>query len=219
MTQFVGRLWKNHKGMIIFIAAMLLMRGSIADWNPVPTGSMKPTILEGDVILVNKSAYNINLPFTHTSLLKVSDPQAGDVIVFDSKANGLKMVKRVIGVPGDVISMQDNVLTINGQRLDYELVNIDSASFERIETLNGIQHAIRHHHLGSPLSSFSAVRVPEGMYLAMGDNRDNSSDSRVIGYIPRDEIIGRSQRLLASFDVENYYLPRWNRFGQRLFID
>ena len=219
MFGFFGRLWQNNKGTIIFIVAMLIVRGSFADWNPVPTGSMKPTIVEGDVILVNKAAYNLNLPFTHTSLLKISDPQAGDVIVFDSKAADLKMVKRVIGVPGDIISMQDNVLTINGQRLDYELVKINQATFDRIETINGIQHAIRHHHQGSQLSSFPAVRVPDDMYLAMGDNRDNSSDSRVIGFIPRDEIIGRSQRLLASFDAENYYLPRWQRFGQPLLID
>ena len=207
---------KTNKGFIFFLFLMFAFRSSIADWNEVPTGSMNPTIVEGDRILVNKAAYDLRLPFTHISLLKRADPQRGDIIVFDSAVSEKRLVKRLIGVPGDVIAMQNNVLWINGKKLGYETVNQSRAITDREENLLGFKHEIRTKAQGSYLSSFSPVKIPDGYYLALGDNRDNSADSRVIGLVPRSEIIGRARSVVMSLDYDHYYLPRTERFFKNL---
>ena len=119
MKMWLQKSWDENKTFIVFIALMLIFRSAVADWNHVPTGSMKPTILEGDHILVNKMAYDIRFPFTHFSLLKLADPLRGDIVVFDSKISDKRLIKRVVGVPGDIVAMKDNVLYINGVRLSY----------------------------------------------------------------------------------------------------
>jgi len=173
---------------------------------------MKPTILEGDRILVNKIAYNIRLPFTHISLYKMSDPERGDIIVFDSEASGVRLVKRVIGIPGDVIELRDNILHVNGERLSYKDISSEQSTVDRIEYLFDVEHRIRVNSHGSVMSDFKPVMVPDGHYVALGDNRDNSSDSRVIGFVPRGEIVGRTKSVVLSFNYENFYIPRSDRF-------
>ena len=212
MKKRMHLLWKNNRSLIIFISLMLVFRSAFADWNTVPTGSMKPTILEGDRILVNRMAYDLRIPFTHISLHKIADPARGDIIIFDSEVTGDKMVKRVIGIPGDVVEMRNNELIINGERLSYADLSTTGVMEDKTEDLLGIEHMIRVHRQGSQLSSFAPVTVPEGVYLALGDNRDNSSDSRVIGFVPRDEIVGRSRSVVMSFNYDNYYIPRSDRF-------
>lgn len=207
---------KTNKGFIFFLFLMFAFRSSIADWNTVPTGSMNPTIVEGDRILVNKAAYDLRLPFTHLSLLKRADPERGDIIVFDSVASEKRLVKRVIGLPGDTIAMHDNILWINGKRLGYETVAHSPINTEQEENLLGLKHAIRTKNSGSYLSSFSPVQIPAGFYLALGDNRDNSADSRVIGLVPRAEIVGRARQVVLSLDYEHHYLPRTERFFKTL---
>ncbi|WDE08190.1 signal peptidase I [Thalassomonas viridans] len=206
---------ENYR-FILFIALMLVFRSAVADWNSVPTGSMKPTIVEGDRILVNKMAYDLRLPFTRVSLWKLADPQRGDIVIFDSQVSGNRLVKRVIGLPGDTVGMQDNVLKINDKQLSYHSLSPSLSQAEgqadKMEYLPGMQHSIRVQENGSGLSSFREVTVPEGHYLVLGDNRDNSSDSRVIGFVPRQEIVGRSKTVVMSFDYENYYLPRGERY-------
>ncbi|TQV80044.1 signal peptidase I [Exilibacterium tricleocarpae] len=202
------RLLKENRGLLVFIALMLVFRSAIADWNEVPTGSMKPTILAGDRIWVNKMAYDIRVPFTHISLVKRSDPRRGDIVVFDSKVSDKRLVKRVIGLPGDVIGMRNNVLSVNGRAVDYEQIS----STDRMERLPGAQHRVRTQASSSPLSSFRSVTVPAQHYLVLGDNRDNSSDSRVIGFIPRHEIVGRTRHVVLSFNYDNFYIPRSDRF-------
>lgn len=203
---------KDNNKFILFIALMLVFRSAVADWNSVPTGSMKPTIVEGDRILVNKMAYDLRLPFTHVSLLKLSDPQRGDIVIFDSKVSDIRLVKRVIGLPGDTVEMQDNVLKINGEQLSYQALSQLDSQTDNIEYLPGMKHQIRVQQNGSSVSSFREVTVPQGHYLVLGDNRDNSSDSRVIGFVPRNEIVGRSKTVVMSFDYDNYYLPRSERY-------
>jgi signal peptidase I len=195
---------------------MFVFRSSVADWNSVPTGSMKPTILEGDRILVNKMAYDVRVPFTHISLLKISDPARGDIVIFDSDVSDKRLVKRVVGIPGDIIAMYNNTLYINGKPQRYEEVSTSKQTADWMENLSGTEHFIRIKHSGSPLSSFRPVTVPEGYYLVLGDNRDNSADSRVIGLVPRDEIVGRSSSVVLSLDYDNYYMPRKDRFFQTL---
>src|SRR4051812_18796006 len=114
------RLWREEIRPLMILAAVLFsLRSSLADWSDVPTGSMKPTILEGDRVFVNKVAYDLKVPFTTWHLAEWSNPQRGDVVVFFSPKDGTRLIKRVVGLPGDTIELQDNHLVINGQSTEY----------------------------------------------------------------------------------------------------
>jgi len=217
MKKMLLKLWKENKSLLVFISLMLIFRSAVADWNDVPTGSMKPTIVEGDRIFINKMAYDIRVPFTHISLVKLAEPQPNDIIIFDSVASDKRLVKRVIGVPGDKISMRNNQLFINGQAIAYEAKEkIIESHHESNETINGQSHTIRLNNVASQLANFTTVTVPTDRYLVLGDNRDNSADSRVIGFVPRNEIIGRSSKVAFSLNYDNYFLPRSERFFHSL---
>ena len=208
---------KENKGLLLFIILMSVFRSAVADWNVVPTGSMKPTIVEGDRILVNKMAYDFRIPFTHVSLVKRADPARGDIVVFDSEQSGKRLVKRVIGVPGDAVEMNHNILTINGQEITYHDTKLSAEHTDKIENLLGTKHVIRiNQSRRNLLSTFKSVIIPEDHYLVLGDNRDNSADSRVIGFVPRHEIVGRSRNVVLSLNYDNYYMPRSDRFFQSL---
>jgi len=217
MQRWLNETWQNYKSLLLFLVLMALFRSAIADWNDVPTGSMNPTIIEGDRILVNKLAYDLRIPFTHVSLFKRGDPLSGDIIIFDSEVSDLRLVKRVIGVPGDVVSMNNNVLSINGQQLSYQSLGGDqiASTVDAVEQLSGQQYTVRTRP-GSRVSSFAPLTVPQDYYFVLGDNRDNSADSRYIGFVPRDEIIGRSRSVVLSLDYENYLRPRADRFFKTL---
>ncbi len=211
------KLWQANRGLIIFIGLMLVFRSAVADWNEVPTGSMQPTIVEGDRIWVDKMAYDLRVPFTHISLAKLADPQRGDIVIFDSEVAGKRLVKRVVGLPGEKIEMRNNRLRINGEPLNYSSVGQSKAgSIEAREYLAGRSHLVRLSEQGSRLSNFAPVEVPADHYLVLGDNRDRSADSRVIGFVPRDEIVGRSQHVVLSRNYDNYSLLRSERFFKRL---
>ena len=216
MNKKLKSFWQNNKSFFLFISLMLVFRSAVADWNEVPTGSMKPTIVEGDRIFVNKMAYDLRVPFTHISLMKIAEPQRSDIIIFDSVAADKKLVKRIIGVPGDVISMKDNVLSINGKTLSYKPLGKTNNIVSHTEDLLGNKHPINTKMPGSKLSNFSAVKVPNDQFLVLGDNRDNSADSRVIGFVPRTEIVGKAKNVIVSLNYDNYYLPRGDRFLQEL---
>ncbi|MGH8159405.1 MAG: signal peptidase I [Rhodanobacter sp.] len=220
----IAKFLARNKGFITFMLCMIMFRSAVADWNVVPTGSMQPTIKIGDRILVDKAAYDIHLPLTHIALLHLADPQRGDIVVLDSQAAHERLVKRVIGLPGDEIAMRGNVLYINGRAASYtsgsyagihdDLKN--PARYE-IEHYGDMRHAVRlSEYWPSPASSFGPVKVPAGQYLLLGDDRDNSMDSRYFGFFPRNEIVGRSRYVVASLDPEHHYLPRGNRFGAAL---
>ncbi len=210
------RIWRENRAFLLFIALMFIFRSAIADWNTVPTGSMKPTIVEGDRIGVNKLAYDIRIPFTGISIVRLADPVRGDIVVFDSEASGIRLVKRVVGVPGDVIAMRNNVLTINGRTFSYEAAPTGPTDYLELGTEFLPDHTIRVRRRGSSLASFDPVTVPEGQYFVLGDNRDDSADSRVIGFVPRDEIVGRARHVVMSLNYDNYYLPRSDRFFHTL---
>lgn len=195
----------------MFISLMCVFRSAVADWYEVPTGSMKPTIVEGDRIFTDKMAYDLRVPFTKISLLQLAEPQAGDIIVFDSVAAQNRLIKRVIGVPGDSVALVDNQLVINGEKLNYDPVSETAINRVEIENLHGIKHAVELSKQRSAMQNFAPVIIPENMYLAMGDNRDNSADSRVIGLVPRAELLGRAKRVIVSLDYDDYYLPRKDR--------
>ena len=211
------KLWKDNKHLVFFIVMLVAFKSSLADWNSVPTGSMKPTIVEGDRILVNKLAYDLKVPLTHIRLMSWGQPVRGDIVVFDSEAEKTRLVKRVVGLPGDTLAMQNNQLFINGALLHYSGLGTDGAYLQATEHLGETPHAMQ---VGSgapsPAGSFGPVTVPPGRFLVLGDNRDNSKDSRYIGFVPRSEIIGRARYVVLSFNYDNYHLPRPGRVFQPL---
>jgi signal peptidase I len=225
LRQRAARILANNKGLLIFFGVMLLFRSAVADWMVVPTGSMNPTIVEGDRILVDKNVYGWRVPFTTVRLTQGSDPRRGDIVIFDSPEDGTTLVKRVIGLPGDSIEMRDERLLINGVALEYgaedladvasdsELPRATQALQHRYSTekLADAAHAIMLLPARPAARSFGPIVVPAGEYLVLGDSRDNSKDSRYIGFVPRSSIVGRAFRVAYSLDAERWYRPRADR--------
>jgi signal peptidase I len=210
------------KPILIMLLVTGAIRSSLADWNDVPTGSMRPTIIEGDRVWVNKLAYDFKVPFTTWHLAEWSHPKRGEIVVFFSPNDGTRMVKRVIGLPGDLIAMRNNQLFINGEPLAYEPLAqsyIDEITPTQqpnhqfaAEILSEHKHPIMATpHLASH-KSFESITVPAGQYFMMGDNRDNSFDSRFYGCVDRQQIVGRATDVVLSLDRANYFKPRWHRF-------
>jgi signal peptidase I len=209
--------WWLVLGLIIFS-----VRSSLADWSDVPTGSMKPTILEGDRVYVNKLAYDLKVPFTTRHIAEWSNPRRGDIVVFFSPRDGTRLVKRVVGLPGDTIELRNDGLVLNGQAVEYQpiaeerlrdlaVADLASSVFS-VEQLAGKRHAVAAIPAAPALRNFGPISVPEGHYFMMGDNRDNSFDSRYFGPVERKRIVGQATAVALSFDRENYWFPRWQRF-------
>ncbi|WP_231295699.1 signal peptidase I [Colwellia sp. PAMC 21821] len=217
MCRVMCQVLNENKSLLLFVSLMLVFRSAVADWNDVPTGSMKPTIVEGDRILINKMAYDLRLPFSQYSLLKFADPVRNDIVIFESEAAEKRLVKRIIGVPGDTVSLHKNKLLINNKFANYKLISEHDNFILSEEHIAGQSHLIRTQlkpgdSASYQLESFQPTTIPEGFYLVMGDNRDNSADSRVIGLVPRTEIIGRSTMVAFSLNYDNYLIPRSERF-------
>ena len=210
----------------IVLALQTPLRASLVDWNSVPSGSMRPTILEGERILVNKLAFGLRVPLTRMWLATWGDPERGDIITFASPRDGTRLVKRVVGVPGDRISMLGNVLIVNGERVEYEADlgrSLAPGADGQLRTLNLAEEHLpgRTHPIaltpdaGTP-NSFTEVVVPEGHYFVMGDNRDQSLDSRYFGFVKRSDIYGRSSYVVTSLDPRQGGRPRFDRWFTRL---
>lgn len=222
MKRFLKVLWREWVrplGLMFLIVAPV--KSAIIDWNWVPTGSMKPTILEGELVLVNKLAYGLRVPFTTHYLVRWSEPARGEVAVFLSPTDRTRLVKRIIGTPGDSIALQNDVLTINGLRQSYTRINSqpfvrsifeDHSPIIAVEHLDSGDHWVLALPHRSALRTFGPQRVPDGEYFMMGDSRDNSNDSRFIGTASRDVILGRALGVIVSFDTSRYLLPRPSRF-------
>ena len=212
-------------GLILFLVSMVLFRSAVADWYTVPTGSMKPNIIEGDRVFVNKIHYDLRVPFTHVSLKTRANPRRGEIIVFDSPAEPKRLIKRVIGVPGDVVTLYDNHLYVNGKPAVYQPITSqpDPVIWDKdmppkrvsIEKIFPNAYPIAVAPNRSPVV-FGPVIVPDSHYFVMGDNRDNSGDSRYFGFVPRDTILGRASLVVLSLNYDNHYLPRSERFFKPL---
>lgn len=222
----IKKLIAENKGFLFFLFAMIVVRSAVADWYGVPSGSMYPTLLIGDRIVANRLAYDVKLPFTDIVLKHLADPQRGDVVTFTSPENGERLVKRLIAVPGDVVEMRGEELIINGAKASYQ------------QATGGLQQRVTPGYAGPQLvlteqilsnsrpiivmperlalRSFGPITVPSGQYLMLGDNRDNSRDSRYIGFVKRELITGKVVRVAFSLDTEKFYLPRMDRFGAPL---
>ena len=207
------------KSFFPVILVVFLVRSFIVEPFKIPSGSMMPTLLAGDYILVNKYTYGLRVPILNNTFVEMNKPARGDVIVFHYPPDtSIDYIKRVVGLPGDKIRYQDKQLQINGQTLaleplgDYEYVmsglNIMTAKKYR-EQLGNVPHDILIHDvmvnydtdaIGAKFANNEEIVVPAGHYLAMGDNRDNSSDSRVWGFVPENNLVGKAFFIWMNFD-------------------
>jgi signal peptidase I len=207
------------KSFFPVILVVFFVRSFIVEPFKIPSGSMMPTLLAGDFILVNKFTYGLRVPILNNAFIEINQPKRGDVIVFHyPPAPSVDYIKRVVGLPGDKIKYQDKQLSINGELVtlqdgsNYEYVmsglNVVTAKKYR-ETLGSIEHDILIHDLigsyeadsiGGKFSNGDEITVPPGHYLAMGDNRDNSSDSRVWGFVPERNLVGKAFFIWMNFD-------------------
>lgn len=216
--RLISKFWHSNKLFIIFILLMSVFRSAVADWYTVPTGSMQPTIEIGDRVVVNKMAYDLKLPFSQYSLLTTGEPKRGEIVVFESDAADNRLIKRMIGLPGDVIAMRDDKLYINGKSLRFQVTKSTAKAIFATEQVEAIRHTVRVDTTSSDvLSNFGPITVPDNHYLVLGDNRRNSADSRVYGFVPRHEIKGKATAVAFSFDYDNYYLPRASRFFKDIY--
>jgi signal peptidase I len=224
MRKFV----RNNRGLIAFLLLFGLFRTAVADWNPVPSGSMRPTIREGDVVLVDRLAYQLKVPLTDIVLARTGEPARGDIVVFHSPVDGTRLLKRLVAVPGDRVEMRDKVLWINGVHAQYAA--LAESSIERAPDGSVVESTHLREAAGSPAhvvqwlrapdgdayDSFGPIVIPPGHYLMLGDNRDNSADSRVFGLVPRELLVGRTRRVLVSADIKDDWAPQFDRFGKKL---
>jgi signal peptidase I len=206
---------------LLMILIVSSLRSALADWNDVPTGSMKPTIQEGDRVVVNKLAYDLKIPFTTYNVVKWDDPARGDIVVLFSPADGTRLVKRVVAVPGDQVEMKDNQLFVNGQPARQSPIEeAESPDQGKAYVLDEDLYGHIHKMMVTPeipaVRSFGPVAVPNGHYFVLGDNRDNSNDSRFIGFIERRRIVGKAVAVAFSLDRANWFAPRFERFFEGL---
>jgi signal peptidase I len=211
------------KSFFPVILAVLLLRSFLVEPFRIPSGSMMPTLLVGDFILVNKFAYGIRLPVLNTKIIDIGEPQRGDVVVFRyPKDPSVDYIKRVVGLPGDRIGYYNKMLYINGKPVPEvpdgvyvgtgSGVSMSGAS-ERLEQLGDVQHQI----LVMPRTPGleGEYVVPENQYFVMGDNRDNSNDSRYWGTVPEQNLVGKAFRIWMNWDSANGGID-WKRIGRKI---
>ncbi len=215
----------KNKGFIVFLLCFGVFRTAVADWNPIPSGSMRPTLLEGDVVFVNRLAYNVKLPLTDIVVAPLGDPQRGDIVTFSSPRDGTRLIKRIVGVPGDRIEMHGDTLTVNGVDARYDALWRGPDAVAPGRTLESVHATERLAGSAREVQFLPAVRarrdiapltVPAGHYFMLGDNRDNSEDSRYIGVVARELLIGRANRIVVSADILDRWQPRLDRVGKSL---
>ncbi len=210
------------KSFFPLLLLVLVLRSFIFEPFRIPSGSMKPTLLVGDFILVNKFAYGVRLPVIHKKILDLGEPERGDVAVFRFPRNPkLDYIKRIVGVPGDRVQYRDKKLIINGVEAAQTLIgdyddpdgNFGSQIVEFTEQLGDLEHNMlitaNRRNLDIDLT------VPEGTYFAVGDNRDNSEDSRYWGTVPEENLVGKAFLVWMHFNWDNGGVA-WSRIGDRI---
>ncbi|WP_221029410.1 signal peptidase I [Actomonas aquatica] len=221
--------WRAWRGYVLFFCFVWVpLRSSVIDYSPVPTGSMNPTILEGDVVWVDKLAYDLRVPLTPWSLQHRADPKRGDIIVVLSPAaERTRLVKRVIGIPGDTLAMHGQQLYLNGEAVTYQAPGSDYGSmiaeelrphayFAEEHLPDRPEHAVMGLRIRVARQDWGPVTVPPGKLFLMGDSRDNSTDSRRFGFADRNDVLGQAKGVLLSWDINDTYLPRWQRWLEPL---
>ena len=193
---------------------VLIIRSFVFEPFRIPSGSMMPTLLQGDFIFVKKYSYGLRLPVTETKILETGSPQRGDVVVFRLPQDpSINYIKRVIGLPGDTLIYKDHRLTINGEPVQLERSPVAGPGAPvYVEHLDDRSHDILITNAHSVKDDVYVV--PDGHYFVMGDNRDNSKDSRFIDAIPESHLVGEAVRVWMHMDGLNW--PRWDRIGTRI---
>ena len=199
------------KSFFPVLIIVLILRSFIAEPFRIPSGSMMPTLLIGDFILVNKFSYGIRLPVIHTKVVDLGEPERGDVVVFRYPKNpSVDYIKRIVGVPGDHIAYYDKQLYVNGNPATLDLMGeyaeIDPAQARPgeillSEDLTGVEHDILIDK--TRMSVEGEFVVPEGAFFVMGDNRDNSNDSRFWGVVPEANLVGKAFMIWMNWDFSN----------------
>ena len=196
---------------------VLVIRSFIFEPFRIPSGSMMPTLLQGDYIFVKKYSFGLRLPVLDKKIIETGEPERGDVVVFRLPSEpSINYIKRVIGLPGDEIVYEEHRLTVNGERIavtrDADLPNA-SAAATYVEQLGDRKHAIL---VTNPRNAMRDGRftVLDGHYFMMGDNRDNSRDSRFIGAIPETHLVGEAVRVWMHMDGLEW--PEWTRIGTKI---
>ncbi len=188
----------------MFILLLVLLRASVFGNYSVPTGSMNPTILEGDKFYSNKLAYGLKIPFMNKEIVRFREPARGDIIAFRYPGDeSVRYTKRIIAIPGDRIAVRDKRIILNGKALDLRFVGKSGAILTYEEKLGSLSYNIQHSYHATFLDDMEEKTVPADSYFAMGDNRDNSSDSRVWGFVPAENIIGKIVFRWMSIDPQS----------------
>jgi signal peptidase I len=199
---------------------VLLLRSFLVEPFRIPSGSLEPTLQVGDFVAVNKFIYGLHLPVLETKILSIKNPKTGDIAVFRWPPDPtFDYIKRVIGVPGDVVSYHNKKLTINNKPMPQTFMEytIDESSGQTVaryqENLNGVIHDIyidpKEHAVDFD------VTVPKGHYFMLGDNRDSSADSRYWGFLPEENLRGRAFFVWMSWNSKTH-MPRWENIGHIL---
>lgn len=208
------------KSFFPVLLIVLLLRGFVVEPFRIPSGSMMPTLLVGDFILVNKFAYGVRLPVVHTEILDVGEPERGDIAVFRFPPQPSEdYIKRIVGLPGDYIVYADKQLYVNGEQVPHNLVGtyrgsgtgrIMNGAAKLEETLGQVEHAIL---LQSDVPTKEGEwRVPPNHYFVLGDNRDNSNDSRYWGFVPDEHLVGKAFAIWMHWDMRAGEV-KWQRIG------
>jgi signal peptidase I len=193
-----------------------VFRSAAADWNYVFSNSMNPSIQVGDCVLVNKLAYELNLPLTNWRSRPWASPDRGDVVVINAPDDGERLVKRIVGVPGDFIELRDNVLVVNGEPVTNGAAGAGGDYRLSSEKLGDRLHAVAFCVDRPARRSFGPIRVRDGQYFVLGDNRDESVDSRSFGLVALDQIVGRVVAVTFAFNPQNHFAPAWGRSFRRV---
>jgi signal peptidase I len=226
MKKIVRKFWQENRAFVLIVLGMAFFRTAIADWSPVPSGSMEPSIWPGDVLLINKTLLGPNVPFTEGRLLQFDGPQRGDIVTFtppDKSQSYVKhdgdivtfnppekietFVKRVVGLPGDRIRMKGFQLIINDQPVPLTITDRGETSgiLRATEQLGEHSHGIQLdlHYGIKPIDD--ELVVPADSYFMMGDNRNGSEDSRYFGFVHKDRLIGKVTRIAVSVASERHW--------------
>jgi len=227
MKSFGRWIWDWTKSIAVALIVWFFLRTFLVEAFRIPSGSMENTLLVGDFLFVNKLLYGAEVPLLHKRLPAIREPRRGDILVFDSvEQDGLKVVKRLVGVPGDTLSMENGLLFRDGKQVEEPWVirtdpnaNADPLQREQMRhwQVSHLVSGVKADSYHPDLNNWGPIVVPADSFFMMGDNRDGSYDGRYWGFLPRENVRGRPLLVYYSFDGNTYKpLPfftniRWKR--------
>lgn len=224
-TRKTSKLIEYSRSFFPLLLLVWAIRSFVIQPYKVPSGSLAPTILPGDFIVLNQFSYGLKIPATNIKFVSIAEPKRGDIALFHwPERPNILFIKRVVGVPGDRITYRNKVLWINDQIAEQRLIGkaldvepspgVSAVAQEKEEDLLGIKHHIFIRDTVGRYDHFDVI-VPPNHYFMMGDNRDDSDDSRDWGFVPEANLVGKALIIWFSFDSENHNV-RWGRIGQKI---